>query len=240
MWPSPPSAIEADIEDISKEIKQDCHANPLSRHNRKVCIDENPVLGELPDKIGNQGATKNTTYDSFAWTEPGESTSLNECILQHFDLNLPPFKQTLPPGSTFVYANVAAQYFAMLVPLTVVMIVRSTRGWPLAGWSSSFLLVSGYVVFSRCRGAWLGVAVAMFFLGTTILLHGGLRHDLWRRLNRPKMLVLATIAACGLIGGVLAPLGGSGERRATWSAMWQSFVEPVRVVAGLGEEVRYG
>jgi len=57
-------------------------------------------------------------------------------ILQHFGIDIPPFGQTLRPGSTFVYSNVGAQYFAMLVPVALIMALQTKGRYSTIGWGS--------------------------------------------------------------------------------------------------------
>ncbi len=158
-------------------------------------------------------------------------------VLQQLDRPPALFSQTLVPGSTFVYANVAAQFFAPLVPLLLVMVVRATRVISLLAWTAALLIAGSYLELTRCRGAWLATALTIVALSGVIAAVRGLRRDLWQRCTRAK----AGLALLGVVGLVIAlvliPHEGAFKRRGSWSEMWRSFLEPVQVVTGAGGEV---
>jgi len=157
-------------------------------------------------------------------------------ILQHFGIDVPPFGQTLRPASTFLYSNVGAQYFAMLVPLALIMAVQTRGRYSTIGWLVSFLLMLAYLLFTRCRGAWMGVFLATVTVGVMVILSKELRTSVRQRFSRFKILCLILVLGVVLIGMVLVPLGRAGERRATWAEMWSSFTEPLRALTVVQEQ----
>ena len=158
-------------------------------------------------------------------------------ILHHFQIEPPPYAQTLPPGSTFVYANVGAQFIAPFVPLVLLMTLRAMRLWTILAWALAFLATAGYVALTRCRGAWLAVVVSMFLTMCLVLSHTQLRRDLWQRFSRAKIAVVLLGIIAAIAAAALVPLGTSAERRATWSEMLRSFTEPLQALAANPEEV---
>jgi O-antigen ligase len=157
-------------------------------------------------------------------------------ILQHLQIEVPPFQQTLPPGSTFVYANVGAQALAPISALAFVMAIRTRRLLPTCLWCATFVTTLGYVVLTRCRGAWLGLAAALVFIGLALLLSRTLRADGRRRVGRAKLMIVCICILAAVSVALFVPLGGRNERRATWSGMLESFVEPLRLFAANPEE----
>jgi hypothetical protein len=158
-------------------------------------------------------------------------------ILQHFDRPIAFFSQTLVPGSTFVYANVAAQFFAPLVVILLVMAVRSGRALGFAAWAGALLVAGGYLELTRCRGAWLATVLACVLVGGVILAAGSLRGDLRQRLSRAKLVAAGLGVAAVVAALAFIPQGGAFHRRTGWAEMLRSFVEPVQVVTGGAGEV---
>jgi|GEM_PF-3806680 len=158
-------------------------------------------------------------------------------ILQHFNVETPILQQTLPPGSTFVYANVGAQFMAPLAMVMLVMAIRARRARSMTGWTAAFLTLAGYVALTRCRGAWLGMAASLLLTVGVLLLTRVMRRELGKRLGLGKLMIAGVCIAAAAAAVLFVPLGGSGERRATWAGMLESFAEPLRVLAANSEEV---
>ena len=149
-------------------------------------------------------------------------------IFQRFGIEVPPFGGTTSAPSTFVNGNVAAQYFAIIVPLTLVMILQARGRWAAIGWTGAFLLATTYLVFTRCRGGWIGASLAMLCACAIVCLDASLRAGLRQRMNRFKAGVVVSVFIAMCLGALLVPIGGAETRRATWNRMWQSLMEPIR------------
>lgn len=207
-------------------------------------------LGWAPDRLGGllwlayvaglacwfafvAGVVRRADQASYvlAATGVGASVAALVGILQRFGIELPPFGQTVAPGSTFVHSNVAAQYFAIIVPVSLIMAMASRRGWVAILWAVAFLLSAAFLFFTRCRGAWIGAAGAVVLFLVVLLAIRRLRANLADRWSRRRLVVAAgALAALGVGFALLSP-GSEDQRRASLGQMLDSFKDPLRMLA---------
>lgn len=79
------------------------------------------------------------------------------------------------PSATFGYRNFAAMYLVCAIPLSGLLFLTtaSRNGALLSGLSTPLMGV--YLVYTRTRGAWVGIGGALLVVGGLILLHPGFR-----------------------------------------------------------------
>jgi len=78
-------------------------------------------------------------------------------VSEQLGLWLPPSSGR--PGATFGYRNIAAMYLAANLPLSILLSQRRSRSDFILGAMATTCMVA-FLVMTRSRGAWLGVAVA--------------------------------------------------------------------------------
>ncbi len=128
-------------------------------------------------------------------------------ILQYHDLAPVAIPTNGHPSATFGYRNFAAMYLICAIPLAGLLFLasRAPSGLLLSGISTTLMGV--YLVYTRTRGAWIGMAAALFIVGGLALLHPGLRTPFLKALrsdfNRLKYILLLGCLALFIL---LAPL----------------------------------
>jgi len=88
-----------------------------------------------------------------------------------------------PPSATFVNRNFAAEYLICAVPLSILLFLtaRSRVTLLLSGLSATLMGV--FLVYTRTRAAWVGLAGALLCLGGVLALWPGLRRPVWEALR---------------------------------------------------------
>jgi tetratricopeptide (TPR) repeat protein/O-antigen ligase len=81
------------------------------------------------------------------------------------------------PSATFGYRNFAASYLVASIPVAAAFAWTSASERARLSWVLSAVLMSLFLIYTRTRGAWLGLAVALLF-GVSSLLWLRFRHGL--------------------------------------------------------------
>lgn len=171
-------------------------------------------------------------------------------ILQYLGMSLWRIPSAGLPSGTLGFRNIAAMVTIQTIPFAVWKVLRSQRGSKI-GWSICVVVLVGFLLQARTRGAWLGLAGASVFGLVLIYTSGGLARQ-WR------ILAFAGILGIGLgtlpsqinkmgpqdidekkteisdaLGSVLAP-GGDRGRLVVWGQTLSMMADyPVNGV-GLG------
>ncbi|MDA0746226.1 MAG: tetratricopeptide repeat protein [bacterium] len=117
-------------------------------------------------------------------------------ILQYHNL----FFQDIPtnghPSATFGYRNFASMYLVCALPLAGLhfLTARNTAGRILSSMAAALMGV--FLIYTRTRGAWVGLTGALLATGALLLFHPGLRTNFFQAL-RPlltgKRIVLPAV-----------------------------------------------
>lgn len=85
-------------------------------------------------------------------------------ILQNFAINPFEYKQTAPPAATFINKNFAANFFDLILPLTIVLFLTSKN--KNDAWRSAIIvsLIAGYIILTKSRGAYISTIVTLTLL----------------------------------------------------------------------------
>lgn len=143
-------------------------------------------------------------------------------LIQSAGVDVPPFQQTLQPGSTFVYANIGAQFFAMVVPAALALTWGARTRGRVAVWSASFALAAAYLIATRTRGAWIGAAVGVLVVAAAAMASRTMRQSGQARL-RLKLATAGVVIVAMCVTAWWLPRTGAGARRATWAEVAKSF-----------------
>jgi len=124
-------------------------------------------------------------------------------IGQHFGFNPLAFRQGFPPSSTFLNVNYAANYFDLITPMALGLLLVQTRSTkPMALFAATTFTTSlGFQVVCQTRGSWLGLAVACLALAILSLRDKNFRsvfHAAVRRHYRVLIIALLVVTALGL------------------------------------------
>jgi len=80
-------------------------------------------------------------------------------ILQNFNINPLNYKQVAPPASTFINKNFAANYFDLVLPVSLTLFFISTNKKEAWIYSISITLIISYIILTRARGAYLAAII---------------------------------------------------------------------------------
>ena len=107
-------------------------------------------------------------------------------ILQYHDLDIFGIPSNAPPSATFANRNLAAEYLICVIPLSGLLFLTARRRAALLVSGLSATLMGVFLVYTRTRGAWVGLAAALLCLGGLLAFWPGLRRPL-REALRPEM-----------------------------------------------------
>ena len=168
-------------------------------------------------------------------------------ILQYHNLAFTGLPTNGHPSATFGYRNFAAMYLICAIPPTVLLFLTASSRPTLLLSAISTTLMGVYLVYTRTRGAWLGLTVALILVGITVLLHPRLRTSFldavraesnrWKKLLLPGSAVLFILLAllparfrdtglqrfdekkANVVSTVISIAGETGDRgrRAMWT-----------------------
>ncbi|MDA0746228.1 MAG: tetratricopeptide repeat protein [bacterium] len=102
------------------------------------------------------------------------------------------------PSATFGYRNFAASYLVASIPPVITFAWASASRNGLIAWATSATLMTLFLVYTRTRGAWLGLGLSLF-VGALILLWFRLRHNIGPTQTPGARRRMLTIACCLLI-----------------------------------------
>ncbi|MBU4444684.1 tetratricopeptide repeat protein [bacterium] len=88
------------------------------------------------------------------------------------------------PSSTFAYRNMAAMYLILTIPVAGFLFFssRSVNEWILWGFASTLMIV--YLIYTRTRGAWVGIVSAIIISAIILLVLRKKRRDLFVELKK--------------------------------------------------------
>ena len=91
-------------------------------------------------------------------------------VLQNFNINPLDYKQIAPPAATFINKNFAANFFDLILPVTVTLFLLSKD--KKDAWIAAFAIamVASYLVLTKSRGAYLSTFVTLTILLLSIQL----------------------------------------------------------------------
>ncbi len=109
------------------------------------------------------------------------------------------------PSSTLFYRNLAAMYLVMVIPLAVIPFVMAREAkWEFA-WGLLFTLPVLFLIYTRTRGAWVGMAGALLITFLTVILAILTRPwPLFRDLRssfRGRKILIGILILCVIVGG---------------------------------------
>lgn len=126
-------------------------------------------------------------------------------ILEYWALSPIPFQSTGPPSATFGFRNFAAMFLVAATPLTLLHAMRSRVELESIAGFVAFGLATLFLIYTRTRGAWLGVTLGFAFAGVftycSSSASGALQNALRSRTKRIALAVVIVLIVC------LAPLG---------------------------------
>jgi Flp pilus assembly protein TadD/O-antigen ligase len=110
-----------------------------------------------------------------------------------------------PPSATFGFRNFAAMFLLCAIPLTAYQALSERSTWrsAIAAFAGSLSLV--FLIYTRTRGAWLGLGVGALAGAATVFLSQPSRRSLGSLLVPRSRL--AIVSGAVVIAAVLAPFG---------------------------------
>lgn len=120
-------------------------------------------------------------------------------LLQAYGVSLDLFAQSRAPGGTLGNRNFVGHAAAFGLPVVILCALRAVRFGGAALASIGVVIVTGALVLTRSRAAWLASAVAMLVFVFAFLASPELRRA-WRRIG-----AVIALSACGLAAALLIP-----------------------------------
>lgn len=105
------------------------------------------------------------------------------------------------PSATFGYRNFAASYLVVLLPATLGFAFTEKTTIKRCGWAIAIVLMALFLIYTRTRGAWLGLMVALLTtlsVLTYLYLRYQIKHPIFQFAKWPVFIAL--IVLVGLIG----------------------------------------
>lgn len=81
-------------------------------------------------------------------------------ISQYFGIGWEDLPSSANPSATFFHRNAAAEYLIAIIPFGWYLAHRADTQWERVSYTTITSLCGAYLVFTRCRGAWIGIGVA--------------------------------------------------------------------------------
>ena len=130
-------------------------------------------------------------------------------ILQYHGLGFLGIPSSALPSATFVNRNLAAEYLVAAIPLAGLLFLMSRRTAALLFSGLSFSLMCVFLVYTRSRGAWVGLVVGMFGAGVLAAVWPGVRRPLLEAIRlhtdrRKAVMGAVFLAMSGLLSAVPA------------------------------------
>ena len=124
-------------------------------------------------------------------------------ILQYHGLAFLDIPSAALPSATFGNRNFAAEYLVCAIPLSGLLFLTARRRAALLLSGVSATLMGVFLVYTRTRGAWVGLAGALLCLGGVLTFRPDLRRPVWEAL-RPEIDRPKRRAALGFLALFLA------------------------------------
>lgn len=153
-------------------------------------------------------------------------------MLQYHGLAFLDIPASVQPSATFANRNLAAEYLICVVPVALWLFAdaRTQRAVLSAGFSMS--LMTTFLVYTRTRGAWLGIIGAVLTAAVLLVLRPALRHqfaeDFKDLIWGPKRRWLLLFAALTLTLSALPPHGsllGGGPAKGDVTSTLSSIIQ---------------
>jgi len=141
-------------------------------------------------------------------------------IGQHFGFNPLLLRQGSPPASTFLNVNYAANYFDLITPVALGLLLlqpHPTRPLALLA-ATAFTSSLGFLIVCQSRGSWLGLVVASVALAILILRDANLRGVFLAAVRRHHRVLIFALLVVVTLGYSPAHVG----REDKFSAMLSS------------------
>jgi len=116
------------------------------------------------------------------------------------------------PSATFGYRNFAASYLVVLLPCTIAFALSEQKKIQQWGWISSATLMALFLIYTRTRGAWMGMLIAGL-ITTAFLLYIYSRSKIQQAIITKKRLLLfaiMTLVVC-VVGLIPAQMTQTGK-----------------------------
>ncbi len=157
-------------------------------------------------------------------------------VAQAYGLDVPWVSGSRPPGGTFGNRNFLAHVAAIAAPALLVATLRGRRLGGRAAASVGLVVVTGAVVLTRSRAAWLGGTAGMALTSGLLLLP-------WLRPDNPRAVVRRAVAAALVLAtsvgaAVLLPNALEWRTDAPYAATLGRLAE-FREGSGKGRLVQY-
>ena len=126
-------------------------------------------------------------------------------VLEYWALSPVSLPSNGPPSATFGFRNFAAMFLVCAIPLSAYQAIseKSTFRSAVAALAASLSLV--FLIYTRTRGAWLGIGIGVLTGTTMVLLSQSSRRTLGAFLViKPKRLI---VCAALVVAAILAPIG---------------------------------
>ena len=128
-------------------------------------------------------------------------------ILQYHGFAFLDIPSNAQPSATFGNRNFAAEYLVCAGPLSILLFLqgRSRTGLFFSGLSAALMGV--YLAYTRTRGAWLGIAVAIALVGAAVIFFPELRRTILgsirSRMDRRKLMMAGAFVVVFIFLSVL-------------------------------------
>lgn len=114
-------------------------------------------------------------------------------ISQYFGLAFEALPSSANPSATFYHRNAAAEYLIGIIPFGWYLAQRASARWPRTFYIAITALCTIYLVFTRCRGAWIGLSIAALIVWIAA------RRSPSRSLLKGNRQILGVLAAAALL-----------------------------------------
>jgi Flp pilus assembly protein TadD/O-antigen ligase len=102
------------------------------------------------------------------------------------------------PSATFGYRNFAASYLVATIPIALGLSLTARSAARTTGWTCAFALMSLFLIYTRTRGAWLGLGCALVGAGCLVWC---LRPEIRALPKGRRSWILAAGVVVALVGG---------------------------------------
>ena len=147
--------------------------------------------------FGLEPASYTRVFAVAAWT--GLPLSLIG-IGQYFGLEFWNIPSNAQPSATFFHRNAAAEYLLCVIPFAWVGFRQATSRKGCVVYSILLALLGTFLVFTRTRGAWVGLAVAITLVGSIAAMYGPRTQT---ALNRFRWKLIVAVAFVVMVAGTL-------------------------------------
>ncbi|MFQ6677172.1 MAG: tetratricopeptide repeat protein [Fidelibacterota bacterium] len=163
------------------------------------------------------------------------------------------------PSSTFGYRNIAAMFLIMTLPITGFLFIKCRRNSRMIFWGIIFSLLSIFLIYTRTRGAWVGLTGALVLSAILLKIVNNNQVNVTQKLQKQfqskqkrtiALIVCGVIVICSTIDpktdlrGSKAELfstvssiigdGGDSGRFGMWKASLDMFSDGSNWLTGVG------